>query len=1136
MLRVANRVKESTLTSGSGTIALAGASNGYQSFSSVLSNGDTSYYTIVNGDIWEVGIGTYSSNTLSRDVVLSSSNSNNKLDLNGQSYVFIAYPSEKSVYKDQSDQVVVGSSGIIIGPGNPFITSNVLYNSGGILYFNGLPVSNSVSITGVSGIGVSQSGNSYTISATGSFGLTFGQIQQLLNSGVSINVLSGTGNFNVLSVTGTPVSLSGHVHSTSDIINFNTEVSGLIPVKDILSGSGIQIGVNSGVYTVTAYGVAASSASSLITRCENRTGATLPKMTVVYINGGQGNRPTIQKSIASSEGGSSKTYGITASQINDGSDGDVVVFGALIDVDTNQFGAVEGSTLYLSPSVSGNLTATKPTAPNHMVAVGKIVRNHNNQGIIEVSIQNGFELEELHNVATTGAASGQFLKYDGGLWRNTGILSSDISDFSSAVSGLVPSISGSGYARVLLSNNIYTVSVTGLQPSGNYSTSGHEHTSSDITNFNSSVSGLLTPYALLNSGNFTTLFVTNVPVSLSGHLHTSSQITDFNSAVSGFLPFTGILGSGYVTLNSSNRILTIGVSGLQPSGNYSVSGHTHTSSNITDFTSNVSGILSSGVNIKLLNGSGTLHSLTVTNTGTLGTLQIDKFYHNNLAIASGFSDTDMLIAILTPTGTATTQMLQGSTLRSSLLNQPASLRVRQGTESERLLIIPATGEPIWVTDTKKFYIGDGTTIGGIFMSPVSVTGSGNVIVNTVSGVSTVFVSGLSTSGHTHISSNITDFNSTVSGLIPVKNILAGTNIGISNTSGIFTISVTGISVSGGGVSGSGYSPFTTGTLDTAILPTITSSNVNNELHSTIINGYNNSISNVGAAGTFDQCSIINGNNNQIYNNQGGNVRYCTIDNGEANEIRDSIKCTILNGDGNVVNFGSSKCLIGVGDSIFIDLATNYSTVLNGSSHILVSSARSTILNGYGNNIGQVEYGSIVNGDSNSIIGNHCTILGGINNSANGNHSVVLGGIGVSSSNNAELVFGGSTDFGQKSTFVLYRLTTDSATATQLVLDGSLNQISMPVKTTWNFNIQLSAYNYTDHTGAGFNFRGVARNNSVGSSTLLGNTIVEKWTEGSMSGVLASVSVGSNFGVVVNGLSGKNIRWTATVELSQVQGP
>jgi len=617
-----------------------------------------------------------------------------------------------------------------------------------------LPITN---IVGTSGASVTSSGTVFTVAVTGSFGLTTSQIQSLLNSGVSISVTGGTGNFNSLSVnsipvstsghthlsssiidfnsatsglltpyallnsgnfttllvTGIPVSLSGHTHTSSQITDFNTSVNNLISVKDILPGSGIQIGVTSGIYTVTAYDVAASSASSLITRCENRTGSTLPKMTVVYINGGQGNRPTIQKSIASNEGGSSKTYGITASQINDNSAGDVVVFGALIDVDTNQFGATEGSTLYLSPSVSGNLTAIKPTAPNHMVAVGKIVRNHVNQGIIEVSIQNGFELEELHNVATTGAISGQFLKYDGSLWRNSGITSSDIGNFNSSVSGLLtpyaqlndalfnnlsvdtlfvcntpsfnvdedgntsignnnplvgvavpnlsvvyglsfasgiassglnvfnylrlnntgvslsghkhiasditnfntsvsgllPPVSGSGYAVVLLSNNIYTVSITGLQPSGNYSVSGHAHTASNITDFNSATSGLLLPYALLNSGNFTTLLVTGTPVSLSGHTHISSQITDFNSSVSGLLPFTGVLGSGNINISSSNRILNISTTGLQPSGNYSVSGHTHLTSDISNFASGVSGLLPvvniiPGANISISSISG----------------------------------------------------------------------------------------------------------------------------------------------------------------------------------------------------------------------------------------------------------------------------------------------------------------------------------------------------------------------------------------------------------------------------------------------------------------------------------------------------------------------------------------------------
>jgi hypothetical protein len=140
-LQLANRVKETSLTKGSGVITLAGAVDGYQAFSSTLSSGDTTYYTITNGNNWEVGIGTYGSSTLSRDTILSSSNSDSLINLTGgRSSVFIAYPSEKSVYKDENDQVVAGSSGIILSPEVPPYVSNALYNTAGLLYFNGSQV------------------------------------------------------------------------------------------------------------------------------------------------------------------------------------------------------------------------------------------------------------------------------------------------------------------------------------------------------------------------------------------------------------------------------------------------------------------------------------------------------------------------------------------------------------------------------------------------------------------------------------------------------------------------------------------------------------------------------------------------------------------------------------------------------------------------------------------------------------------------------------------------------------------------------------------------------------------------------------------------------------------------------------
>jgi hypothetical protein len=116
--------------------------------------------------------------------------------------------------------------------------------------------------------------------------------------------------------------------------------------------------------------------------------------------------------------------------------------------------------------------------------------------------------------------------------------------------------------------------------------------------------------------------------------------------------------------------------------------------------------------------SATASDTTYTNNSHVCcSLTIGSFNHTNLSIASSFADADLLMAVLDPAGTPSTKMLQGSVLRSSLLNEAAALQFRQGTDVERQGITPANGEPIWTTDCKKLYIGDGSTCGGIFMSP-----------------------------------------------------------------------------------------------------------------------------------------------------------------------------------------------------------------------------------------------------------------------------------------------------------------------------------------------------------------------------------------------------------------------------------
>jgi len=103
-----DRVLETSQTSGTGTIALSGTVNGFQTFSSAIGNTNTTYYAIIDDadNQWEVGLGTVGAGTLTRDTVYSSSNGGSLVNF-GTSIknVFCDYPASKSVYEDESGNV-----------------------------------------------------------------------------------------------------------------------------------------------------------------------------------------------------------------------------------------------------------------------------------------------------------------------------------------------------------------------------------------------------------------------------------------------------------------------------------------------------------------------------------------------------------------------------------------------------------------------------------------------------------------------------------------------------------------------------------------------------------------------------------------------------------------------------------------------------------------------------------------------------------------------------------------------------------------------------------------------------------------------------------------------------------------------
>jgi len=105
-LVIADRVRETSTTTGTGTLTLDGAVTGFRTFSSAIGNTNTCYYTItMNGD-YEVGLGTVGAGTLARTTILKSSNSNTAVNFGaGTKDVFVTYPADKAVYKDASNNV-----------------------------------------------------------------------------------------------------------------------------------------------------------------------------------------------------------------------------------------------------------------------------------------------------------------------------------------------------------------------------------------------------------------------------------------------------------------------------------------------------------------------------------------------------------------------------------------------------------------------------------------------------------------------------------------------------------------------------------------------------------------------------------------------------------------------------------------------------------------------------------------------------------------------------------------------------------------------------------------------------------------------------------------------------------------------
>jgi hypothetical protein len=172
-----------------------------------------------------------------------------------------------------------------------------------------------------------------------------------------------------------------------------------------------ELGFNASVNTLLGMDVHA--------QVYNQSGSPFTKGQVVRVDGSSGTRLKASLALATNDANSSQTFGLVAQTIGNNASGVIITQGLLRAIDTNAYNT--GDTLWLSATTPGAMVNVRPVAPYHGVRVGYVVKKAGSaDGIIFVDVQNGLELEELHDVAITAVANNDIIAYNASttVWRN----------------------------------------------------------------------------------------------------------------------------------------------------------------------------------------------------------------------------------------------------------------------------------------------------------------------------------------------------------------------------------------------------------------------------------------------------------------------------------------------------------------------------------------------------------------------------------------------------------------------------------------------------------------------------------------------------------------------------------------------
>jgi len=317
-----------------------------------------------------------------------------------------------------------------------------------------------------------------------------------------IETLTSTDSSVTITGTGSSRNLSASV--TVPVSNI-TSIDGSVVISDVATVFDLSVGT-------------AANTGTLIAQVRNETGATLTKGTVVYPAGAAGNKMLVQKALATSDATSAQTYGMIQADISNNQNGFVVIIGEVTGLNT--LGLTEGGIVYLSPTVAGGYTQTKPSAPNHLVYVGIVTRVHANQGVIQARVQNGYELDEIHDVAINSAtlANGQTIIYDAStsLWKNANLTAGTGISVTNGASSI--SIANTAPDQVVGLTGAGTTAVTGTYP--NFTITSSDAYTGTVTN----VTGTA-PIAVANGTTTPAVSISQATTSTDGYL----SATDWNT-------------------------------------------------------------------------------------------------------------------------------------------------------------------------------------------------------------------------------------------------------------------------------------------------------------------------------------------------------------------------------------------------------------------------------------------------------------------------------------------------------------------------------------------------------------------------------------------------------------------------------